>query len=147
MLRKISGHKCGFNQNLLITTYKVLIRSVLDSFSLRSYSISPIQTLLVCDTKAKKLESIQNQALRLACRWPSNQSNNSMLSHLKIDTLKTRHNLLLKNYLNKAATANPAISEELVNYNLSAGHQEGMYCNIQKRKRETIFSKITKPLL
>ena len=59
LLKSLAGTNWGQNQETLLITYKSIIRSVLE------YGC-PVWSPIIKDTHWNKLQSIQNQALRIA---------------------------------------------------------------------------------
>ena len=129
--------KMGVSKSLLIITYKVLIRSILD--------YCPLQSLIINKRNLKRIESIQNKSLRVATRWPLNKSNRAMLKHYKVDSISTRHLNPCKKYIENAVKTNKIIEKEVSDYVASAPIQDGSYSNSRRlRKNPTILSKIIK---
>ena len=62
MLRSIKGHNWGASEELIINSYKVLIRPIME--------YAPIATLIMSDKSKNKIEKVQRAAVRVATYWP-----------------------------------------------------------------------------
>jgi exonuclease III len=97
--------------NFLLSIYKVLIRSVMD--------YANVVTAACSEAVINDLEVLQNNALRVIYK-------KSLLDHIsaqtlrdwaQIDSVKSRHNILLNNYYEKCLISNnPLIKELFENY-------------------------------
>ncbi|CAF0821630.1 unnamed protein product [Brachionus calyciflorus] len=93
-IKILSNKKWKINLNTLKCVYLALIRSKID------YS-SPIISV-ISENKIRKLESIQNCALRAIFRQPFNQSTNELYNIAKITSIQTRLSQLNFKFLDKA---------------------------------------------
>ena len=82
MLRKIKGSNWGASQKLIITSYKVLIRPIIEY---PSFAI-----LMMAKNNQKKLIKIQNEAIRIATFWPLKTSSIIMNQRVGLDSLESR---------------------------------------------------------
>ena len=109
---KVLSHKSWkINNQTLITIYKSLIRSLID-YSLFLFPI-------LSPTNQKKLQSIQNNALRIIFRKKYDFDANILHESAKIDNLASRSKKLLENYINNATTNKNPLFIDLKNEYIS----------------------------
>ncbi len=136
MLRSLRGRSWGTNIELLLTTYKALIRSLID--------YAPPVTMAMCDTARKTLETIQSKTVRSITRWAPGETNKEMLQHYKIDEVLPRAHKLMNDYVGKAYKFNPLIKDLIEDYKIAPEISEGLYCKKNRKKRETILRKFSR---
>jgi len=124
MIKHLRGKDWGMNHKLLLTTYKALIRSLMD--------YSPQVTMSMCEASQKVYETIQTKAVRLATKWPCHMTNKEMLNRYKIEPILNRSHRLMNNYLIKANRANPLIRNTIKDYKIAPFHKEGLFCKLTK---------------
>jgi hypothetical protein len=93
-------------------------------------------------TVIKKMERLQNQALRAASKWPIKRSNKEMLKELKIESVLERHRRISKSYIKKASRTNPIIKNKIKTYKKAWGVIDGYYNHNRRNKQNTVFSKL-----
>ena len=105
MLSSMKGKKWGLSSELMIASYKVLIRSIFDYSSLILITIAP--------TTLNKFAILQNKAIRISTYWPPGTTTTEMLNKTNLEPLKIRSFCLIVNYLNKSLIHNTAIGSLL----------------------------------
>lgn len=130
MLRKMKGNSWGVNSKLIIITYKVLIRSIIDYAGL---------TLpLISRSSLVKLETIQRNAIRIAYRCPFRSTCDHLLEIAKLDSIENRTENQLNKYFKKAIKfENVIIKNQLNDYSQQIPVYEGAISN--KKPRTTIL--------
>ena len=108
ILASMKGKKWGLSTNLLLTTYKVLVRSLFD--------YSALINLILAPSLLTKLTQVQNKAMRLATYWPPGVTTNKMLLDTDLTSLKDRSTQMTIKFLNKSLDDNKMISSLLDNY-------------------------------
>jgi hypothetical protein len=118
MMRKIKGRNWGASPQLLLITYKTLIRSLID--------YAPIIQILLPKTKMDLIEKIQHIATRIICGGlPRGTSFAELYKSLEIDSLSDRAVSLSITYWDAALTENQLISELYQQYSASSEFFEG----------------------
>ena len=92
ILKALAGSTWGQDKETIIITYKSIIRSTLE------YA-APVWTPSVCPSNWERLESIQNQALRIASGCLLMSSSDHIHQECKVLPLKQHSQLLCKQYL------------------------------------------------
>lgn len=108
ILASMKGKKWGLSTNLLLTTYKVLVRSLFD--------YSALINLILAPSLLTKLTQVQNKAMRLATYWPPGVTTNKMLLDTDLTSLKDRSTQMTIKFLNKSLDDNKMISSLLDKY-------------------------------
>ena len=139
LLRRLAGKSWGLSTRLLIHTYQSLIRSRVDYCPFVSMQASP--------HIAKKLQTIQNKAYRIATRWPPGQTYASMYAKHKAESVVVRHKRLASKYIERATRGSAIVRDLVEHYKGAPGNFDGVWAK-HERKRITILGKIfeaTKP--
>ena len=109
MLRKIRGTNWGVSSNLLMITYKVLIRSIQD------YATLTIP--LLTETKRLQFEILQRKAIKIAHNIPPGTTCLEMLKIAKVDSVMDRSITQIDKYLKKSISSeNSLIKIQLNSY-------------------------------
>ena len=132
MIKSIRGKNWGASSKLAITTYKVLVRPLIEYV--------PFITLLLPETNYMKMERIQREALRNAYYWAQGISTTDMYKQHNMESIKDRAIKLTDRYIYKAYHTNLIIKELIDEYNTLSEFDEGAYCKTQARK--TILGKV-----
>ena len=119
MLRRIRGKGWGASPKLLITSYKVLIRPIIEYV--------PFATLAMSESSQTILNRIQNSAIRTATYWPGGASSTQMNALVGLETINTRAARLSVNYINKAVINNDSIDKRVADYNVAKELEEGSH--------------------
>ena len=140
MLKKLAYIRGGLSRKvkiktkLIVSLYKALVQPVID--------YCPFITIMENKTVIKKMERLQNQALRAASKWPIKRSNKEMLKELKIESVLERHRRISKSYIKKASRTNPIIKNKIKTYKKAWGVIDGYYNHNRRNKQNTVFSKL-----
>ena len=134
MLKRLSGCKGGIKSNLRLSIYKALVQPIID--------YCPFIAICCNNPALRKLDRIQNKAIRAAVKWPMGLSNSKMLKEYKIETIHQRHLRLSQNYLRKAVEFNSIIRQEVLLYQQAKGVIDGQYNHNNRNKKPTVLSKI-----
>jgi hypothetical protein len=124
MLRSLRGKNWGANTRLLLSTFKALIRSLID--------YAPQVTITMCESALHKFETIQSKTVRGITRWPKSMTNRAMLQEYGVEEVLPRAHKLMDSYLNKAMTHNPLIQELVNDYKIAPQLDEGLYCKLER---------------
>jgi hypothetical protein len=108
MMRSIKGKTWGASPKLLLTTYKTLVRPVIEYIPFIKYSAS--------DSSMMTLERLQRKAIKIAFRLPYSTASKDAYKLARIDNINDRFELLSKRYLEKASKNNQLIKELIDNY-------------------------------
>jgi hypothetical protein len=108
MMRSIRGKSWGASSKLLLTTYKTLIRPIIEYVPFVKYSAS--------NTSMMTLELLQRKAIKIALRLPISAPNQEAYKLARIDNISDRFETLSKRYLQKASESNQLIKELIGNY-------------------------------
>ena len=125
MLRKIKGKNWGASTKLITTTYKVLVRSILE--------YAPFTLLTMAPTNQLKIEKIQRAAARIATFWPPHTSTSTIYSKLNLEPMMDRAYRLTDNYICKANANNPLIHTAIEEYKSSAALDDGAHAKTEPR--------------
>ncbi|RNA17460.1 RNA-directed DNA polymerase from mobile element jockey-like [Brachionus plicatilis] len=109
MMRSIRGKNWGASPKLLLTTYKTLIRPIMEYIPFIKYSAS--------ETSMTTLETRQRKAIKIAYRLPFSTATKDCYKLARIDSIKDRFELLSTRYLQKASNSNKLIKDLIDNYN------------------------------
>ena len=130
-LKRIKGRGWGAKPKLVITTYKTLIRSIIE--------YAPFIPSIIAPSKLAKLEATQRKAVKIALGWPSGSLNKDVedkYESFKLETISKRSEYLSKKYLKKAGSTNPLIKSQII--------ESKQFIHPEKcPKRTTILSAIT----
>ena len=127
MLRKLKGSKWGVSSSLIIITFKILIRSIID------YAAMTLP--LLSATSLTKLEVIQRQAIRIAYRCPLYTTCEQMLQISSLDSIFDRSITLIDNFFIKSLRTNHSlVANQLQEYAQFQEVLEGAICNVKPRK-------------
>jgi hypothetical protein len=127
MLRSIRGKNWGASSKLLLTSYKVLIRPIIDYV--------PFVTLIMAQNNYMILERIQRRAARAITYWPINTS--IIYEQLDLEDIHSRALKLTDKYLTRALRGNRLVKDCVNAYKESPKVFEGAFCRSQPR--QTIF--------
>lgn len=132
MMRKIRGRNWGASSKLLLTTYKVLIRSLIDYI--------PFINLIYEYTNYLKIERIQRQAARYIIYWPLKTRTQVIYDQINLEDIQTRAWTLTDKYMTKALQSNDLIRSLVENYKPLSRPNEGAFSKTQPKL--TIFGEI-----
>jgi hypothetical protein len=133
MLRRIKGKDWGASTRLIVISYKVLVRSLLE--------YAPFLLLAMSETNQLKIERIQRAAARVAIFWPPHTSTSTIYQQLGLTPVLDRAYQLTDRYLCKAQTNNPLVKELLDSYKTSAELDDGAHVK-PKSRRTTILGTV-----
>ena len=126
-MKSIRGRNWGCSEKLLLITYKVLVRSIID--------YCPFIPLVISNSNLIDLERIQRKAIRIARRLHHGTPIRMLYDNINIIDLKTRAIDLSDKYLFKAVKYNILIIKTVEDYNLAGLLDEGLHCtHLKKRK-------------
>ena len=134
MIASMKGKKWGLSRELLLTTYKVLVRSIFD--------YSGFIILTISNSNLNKLSIVQNCAIRKATYWPPSSSTSTMLALTGLTNLYSRSICLTVNYLNKSIAHNELISSFFEKYIMGYEVNEGALIKKHRITRKTLLGKI-----
>ena len=109
MMRSIRGKNWGASPKLLLTTYKTLIRPIMEYIPFIKYSTS--------EKSLMSLEMRQRKAVKIAYRLPLSTATKDCYRLAQIDIIKDRFESLSTRYLHKASNCNKLIRDLIDNYN------------------------------
>ena len=131
LLKSIKGRGWGANSNIIMATYKTLIRPIIE--------YAPFIPSIISNSNRERLETIQRKAARVALGWSSRSSIkdlNNKFNSLKLEPIISRTSQLTKNYLMRAGKTNELVRNQLIESKLIIDPSR---C----QKRKTILSSIT----
>lgn len=135
MLSSMKGNTWGFDTKLLLTTYKVLVRTIFDYTSFIN--------LTLAKTNIDKLSRIQNKAIRIATYWPPGVSTTEMLLNLNLAPIKERSIDSTVTFLNSSLKiVNQPVINMLDNYLKFPDVFEGAIIKKHKVTRKTLLGTI-----
>jgi hypothetical protein len=126
MLRSIKGHNWGASEELIIKSYKVMIRPILE--------YAPIATLVMSDNSRDKIEKVQRAAVRVATYWPIKTNTATMYGKFNLKSAVERAQELADNYMVKSMANNELIQDTTQRYIASAELADGHH---SKKPRPT----------
>ena len=132
MIKSIKGKNWGASSKLAMTTYKVLVRPLIEYV--------PFITLLLPETNYMKLERIQREAVRNAYNWAQGTSTTEIYKQHNMESIKDRAIKLTDRYIYKAYHTNIIVKELIEEYNTLSEFDEGTYC--KTIPRPTILGKV-----
>ena len=91
MIKSIKGKNWGASSKLAMTTYKVLVRPLIEYV--------PFITLLLPETNYMKLERIQREAVRNAYNWAQGTSTTEIYKQHNMESIKDRAIKLTDRYI------------------------------------------------
>ena len=133
-LRSIKGRKWGASEKVIIRSYKVLIRPIIE--------YAPYLSLITEPTHQGTLETIQNAAIRIATYWPPHTSTETMLQKVQLESVRSRAFHLSNKYIIKAYANNQLIKEYIDDYNIAANLNEGSHYKPNSTPHLTIIKAI-----
>ena len=125
IMRRIKGRNWGASSKLLMTTYKTLIRPLIDYV--------PIITLIVEESNYLKLERIQRSAARNITYWPIKTSTQTIYDQIQLVDIRTRAWSLTDKYMTKALKYNDLIINLADKYKSKSIPNEGEFCKTKAR--------------
>jgi hypothetical protein len=134
MLKSIKGRKWGATTKLLLITYKVLVRSLIE--------YAPFALIKMSPTYQETIERIQRAAVRIATYWPPGVSTSVMYSQLKLESLKERAFKLTDKYLCKGFKLNSLITNLIKDYNQAEPTIEGLFKHPKSKPIKSILGVI-----
>ena len=134
ILRRIRGKSWGASSKLIMTTYKILIRPIID--------YTPFITPLMSVSNYMILERAQRRAMRAITHWPLKTRASVIYEQLDIEDVLTRAWNLTDKYICKALNINELIRTSASTYNVAPELNEGAWCHT--KKRTTIFGLLIK---
>ena len=137
ILRRIKGSNWGASPKLILTSYKVLIRPIIE--------YAPFIPLAMSDTSQTILQRIQNSAIRIATKWPMNTTTEEMNNKVNLELLTDRASKLSIKYISKAYVNNDSIHNLINDYNIAPQLAEGLHSKGQQR--DTIIGLIKKEVI
>ena len=133
ILSSIKGKRWGLSKDLLIITYKVLIRSI--------FEYAPFILLQLAESNLYQITKIQNKVIRVATYWAPSIPTTKMLNETNLTDIRDRSIDLTIKYLNKALVDNELIIDLFTDYLLNFEVMEGAIAN-HKQVRKTLFGNI-----
>ena len=122
MLRKLKGSSWGVSSFLILTSYKILIRSLIDHAALT--------IPLLAKSTISKLEVIQNTAVRIAYRCDPRTTREQLLKIANLDSLQSRSIKQIDKYLKNSIRYDKTIvKHQLAEYMSHRDVQEGAISN------------------
>jgi hypothetical protein len=118
MLRRIRGQDWGASSKLLLTSYKVLIRPIIDYV--------PFVTLLMANKNYMILERVQRRAARAITYWPMYTSTAKIYERLSLVDIRTRALMLTNKYMIRSMRMNELIRDSVNTYNTCPAINEGL---------------------
>lgn len=109
LLKILSSKHYGLKTRTLLTVYKLTILSIIQ------YSMLPFH--IIRKKIKKKLQIIQNKALKIIFKINRNTSNNILHAIANIDTIEQRLKALSINYLTRSTVIDEEIKEIIESYN------------------------------
>jgi len=119
MLRSIKGHNWGASEELIINSFKVLIRPIME--------YAPIATLIMSDKSKNKIEKVQRAAVRVATYWPIKTSTATMYAKFNLKSAVERAQELADNYMVKSIANNELIQSTAHRYTVAAELADGAH--------------------
>ena len=113
----IKGHNWGASEELIIKSYQVMIRPILE--------YAPIATFVMPDNSRDKIEKVQRAAVRVATYWPIKTNTATMYGKLNLKSEVERAQELADNYMVKSMANNELIQDTTQRYIASAELAEG----------------------
>ena len=132
MLRSIKGKSWGASSKLILTTYKVLVRSI--------FEYAPFTIINMSKTNQNKIEGIQRTAMRIATYWPVKVSAKEMYQRVKLEPTTERAYKLSDKYICKSHITNTLINQYINDYKIAPELNEGAHAKGLPRK--TILGKL-----
>jgi hypothetical protein len=126
IIRSIKGRNWGASKKLILTSYKVLIRSILEYV--------PFVHLVTADTNREKMERIQRAAVRVATHWPPGVTTKEMYQKVNLEMLKDRAFKLTDKYICKSYASNQLITNTVNSYRLAHKLIDGDHAKGKPRK-------------
>jgi hypothetical protein len=130
MLKSIKGHNWGASTKLLLTTYKVLVRSLIEYAPLAILKMAP-----------KYQERLERAAVRIATHWPPGVST-EIYGQLQLERLKDRALKLMDKYLCKGYRTNKLVTDLIDDYNEAAPIIEGLFRRPKNKPVKSILGAI-----
>ena len=118
-LRRIKGQKWGASSKLILTTYKALIRPIID--------YAPFATLTMDAKYQLKLERLQRAAIRVAIPWYPHTSASQIYNRIKMEPIVDRAKRLSKNYLSRTLVNGSIANEAIEEYYRNGVRDDGPY--------------------
>lgn len=135
MLRSIKGKKWGVSSFIILTSYKVLIRSIIDYSSLTIPLLSP--------TNVNQLEVVQRNAIRIAYRFPLSVSFDQLMVTSKLPCILERSICQIDKYLKKSMKYNNIpVKKNIQNYVQNIDLHEGGTANMKTIIRSTLLGNL-----
>ena len=135
MLRSIKGKKWGVSSFIILTSYKVLIRSIIDYSSLTIPLLSP--------TNVNRLEIVQRNAIRIAHRCPWTVPFSELLETSKLVTIYERSICQIDKYLKRSIKINNiSVKKDIENYVQNIDLHEGGTANAKTKIRSTLLGNL-----
>ena len=134
ILKRLRGKNWGISPKLIITSYKTLIRPIIE--------YPPFAFLEMAKCNQNKLNTIQNQAIRIATQWPPKTSAKAMNQKVGLEPLSERAAKLTDKYICKSFVSNQLINETIERYKKSALLDDGSHS--KSKPRTTILGKMKK---
>ena len=129
MLKRIKGKNWGASSQLIMTTYKTLIRPIIDYV--------PFINLLMAESNYLILEKVQRRAARSITYWPIKTRTSVIYEQINLEDIRTRSTKLTDNYITKTLRTNDLIRSLVETYNTAHQLNEGVWC--KSTPRQTIL--------
>ena len=117
MLKSIKGKDWGASTKLILTTFKTLIRPILDYV--------PFATLLMNEQRQLKLERVQRAAIRAAIYWPPHTRAENIYERVKLVPVIDRAYGLTRSYIQKSHKVGSISVEEIDKYEINHVRDNG----------------------
>lgn len=131
LLKSIRGRNWGANEKLLMITYKVLIRSLID--------YCPFIPILASNSNYIDIERIQRKALKIALRLPYSTPITQIYEKACLPDVIDRATTLTLKFLTKAAKYNEPVKTMLNDYKIAGELDEGLFSKVV---RVTLLGKL-----
>ena len=135
MLRSIKGKDWGVSSFIILTSYKVLIRSIIDYSSLTIPLLSP--------ANLNKLEIVQRYAIRIAYRYPLTIPFKQLLDTSKLSCILERSIRQIDTYLQKSKKINNIpVNTVIQTFVQNIDLYEGGTANMKTKTRSTLLDNL-----
>ena len=132
MMRSIRGRTWGASEKLLLTTYKALVRSLID--------YAPIILILLPPSTLDRIEQVQREAARIVARAEHRAPTAEIFERLRLETIAKRSADMSISYWRNSIRENTLVREVKQAYEQDAPLREG--AERQTTPRTTIIGRI-----
>ena len=125
MLKQIKGQDWGASSKLILTTYKTLVRPIIDYVPFATITMDPTYQLM--------LERVQRAAIRVALHWPMHTTATEMYQRVRLEPILERAFNLSLNYLKKIVKSDSVVRDTFLAYLEEHIRDDGAYWKANKR--------------